>query len=203
MLSSPIGIVVTLVVVAVVGVVVVAIASVGLAISGGPGACTPGGGPISVTSANAQAFQQKWDAFDQLLESGSPSAVTFTESEVSSRADQFVKEETDVDVDDLRVCFHDGFAEVSGKLNSGIGVGAEIRMKGSVDLSSDPAKASVDKVEVGSVPGFLVDVAETIGLDANDGLDEVLGKLDLQHSYQVVFKEGTVEVTGSPKSSVT
>ena len=140
MLSSPVAVVVTLVFVAVVGVVVVAVVSAGLAISGGPGDCTPGGGPISVSAANAQAFQLKWDAFDQLLDAGSPSSVSFSESEVSSRADQFVREETDVDVDDLRVCFHDGFAEVSGKLNSGIGINSEVRIRGSVDLSSDRSR---------------------------------------------------------------
>ena len=196
MLSSPVAVVVTLVFVAVVGVVVVAVVSAGLAISGGPGDCTPGGGPISVSAANAQAFQLKWDAFDQLLDAGSPSSVSFSESEVSSRADQFVREETDVDVDDLRVCFHDGFAEVSGKLNSGIGINSEVRIRGSVDLSSDPATASVVKVEVGSVPGVLIDVAETVGLDANDALNEALGELTLEHSCQVVFSEGTVEVSG-------
>ena len=198
MLSSPVAIVVTLVVVAVVGVVVVAVVSVGLAITGGSGACTPGGGPITVSAANAQAFQQKWDAFDQLLDSGSPSSVTFSESEVSSRADRFVQDETGVDIDDLQICFHDGFAEVSGKLKSGIGINSEVRIKGSVDLSSDPAKAIVDKVEVGSVPGALVDVAETIGLDANDALNEALGELTLEHSYQAVFSEGAVEVSGQP-----
>ena len=124
--------------------------------------------------------------------------MTFNESEVSSRADQFLEEETGVDVDDLQVCFHDGYAEVSGKLQSGIGVGAEIRIKGTIDLSRDAATANVDKIEVGSVPGFLVDIAETIGLDANDALDEALEALNLQHSYQLEFSEGTVEVDGEP-----
>jgi hypothetical protein len=198
MLSSPVGIAITAIVAVVAGVIVVTVVSLGLAVTGSPGSCTPGGGPITVSDANVAAFQQKWDAFDQLLDAGSPTSATFSESEVTSRAAQFIEEETGVDVDDLQICFHDGFAEVSGKLSSGIGVGSKVRIQGTVDLSGERATASVDEVEIGAVPGLLVDVAETIGLDANDALNEALDELNLQHRYVPMFSEGSVEVSGRP-----
>lgn len=54
-----------------------------LAVSGSPGDCTPGGGPIVVDAANSAAFKQKWKGFNEALDAGSPSAVTLTESEIS------------------------------------------------------------------------------------------------------------------------
>ncbi len=78
---------------AIVGIVVLAIAFVVvvmvLAATGGPGACSPGGGVITVDGANAARFQEKWDAFDAILDRGSPSSVSFNESAPGSpRADR-------------------------------------------------------------------------------------------------------------------
>ncbi len=58
------------------------------------------GSALSVSAANAASFQQKWDDFDALLDGGTPSSVVFNESEVSSRANQYFTEESDLDLID-------------------------------------------------------------------------------------------------------
>lgn len=82
--SSPLGVAVGAIVTVAGAAVIFAGVNVILAFSGGPGDCTPGGGTITVNDANAQAFQDKWDAFDAQLDGGAPSSVPLNESEVTS-----------------------------------------------------------------------------------------------------------------------
>ena len=195
--TTPLGSILTLAGIFVGGVIGLVLISTVLAVAGGPDSCTPGGGPITLSTANADSFQAKWDGFNSILDSGSPSSITFNESEVSSRTDQYIREETSVNIDDLRICFHDGSGEASGKLKA-VGVGAHVLMSGSVDFSANPATAEINNIEVGSVPGFLIDLAELAGADANDALNEVLDSLILDHSYTVIFSEGEIQVNGQP-----
>src|SRR3990172_6831835 len=74
-----------------------------LAFTGGPAPCTPGGGPITVDAANADAFDGKWDSFNATLDGGSAAAVNFNDSEISS----FVDLEVGSPLSRPRVCIHD------------------------------------------------------------------------------------------------
>ena len=166
-----------------------------LAFSGGPGDCTPGGGPITVSGANAQAFQDKWDAFDAQLDGGAPSSVTFNESEISSRADQYITDETDVDFKNVRVCIHDGFGEGTGTLGVLLGVDTKVKIKGTMDLSGDHPVAKIDDIEIGNVPGFITGAIEGL---VEDAVDEVVKEIDLKHTYTPTLTEGDARIDGQP-----
>lgn len=168
-----------------------------LIIIGGPGSCSPGGGPITLSPSNARAFDQKWESFTALLESGSAASVTFSESEVTSRADQFVNEQKDGVFQDIRVCFHEGYGQASGKL-AALGIEVEVRLKGSIDFSQSPALADIQEIELGSVPGFMIDLAEVAGADANNAVNKILAELNITRSYTLTFSEGEIQIEGQP-----
>ena len=168
-----------------------------LAFSGGPGDCTPGGGTITVSAANAAMFQQGWDDFDAVLDGGSTSSEIFDESEVSSRANQFFTEESNLDLKDVRVCIHDGYGEASGRLDAILGLGVEIKLKGNVDLTGDNPKLDIDDIEFGRVPGFLVDLADSIA-NFEDDMDLALEDIKLKHDYSYSLTEGQAVIDGAP-----
>jgi hypothetical protein len=73
---SPLGIAIgAILTVAVVAVIFVGV-NVILAFTGGPGACTAGSGTITINDTNAQAFQDKWDASEAILDGGSVSSIS-------------------------------------------------------------------------------------------------------------------------------
>ena len=168
-----------------------------LAFSGGPGQCTPGGGIIIINDANADSFDQKWDAMDAALDSGSPDSITLNESEISSRADRYFTEEASIDLKDVRVCIHDGFGEATGTLDAILGLDVEVKLKGTVDLTGDAPQTEIDDIDFGSVPGWLIDVSDAIfGVesDINGALDDI----ELKHGYTATLTEGQVRIDGTP-----
>lgn len=193
--SSPLGIAVGTIVTVVAAAVIFAGVNVILAFTGGPGDCTPGGGTITVSDANATAFQVKWDAFDAQLEGGAPSSVPLNESEVSSRADQFLHDETDVGFEDVRVCIHDGFGEATGKLEAFLGLDTKVKIKGSLDLSGEHPQARDLEIEIGNVPGFITGGIEGF---VEDAVDEALKEIDLKHTYTPTLMEGDARIDGQP-----
>ena len=193
--SSPLGIAVGAILTVVAAAVIFAGVNVILAFSGGPGDCTPGGGTITVNDANAQAFQDKWDAFDIQLDGGAPSAVTLNESEVSSRANQYLRDETDVDFEDIRVCIHDGFGEATGSLEAFLGLDTKIKIKGNVDLTGENPEARDLEIEIGNVPGFITGAIEGL---VEDAVDEALEDIDLKHTYTPTLTEGEAQIDGAP-----
>jgi hypothetical protein len=193
--TSPLGIALGAILTVIVAALIFAGVNVILAFSGGPGSCTPGGGPISVTVANAVTFQERWDSFDDILDTGSPSAVTFNETEISSRADQYITQETDVDFKDIRVCIHDGFGEGTAKLEAFLGLDTEIKVTGSLDLTGDSPVAQIDDIEIGNVPGFITGAVEGL---VEDAIDEALEDINLKHTYTPVLSEGQAQIDGQP-----
>ncbi len=167
-----------------------------LAFSGGPDPCNPGGGPITVDAANAAKFQEKWDAFDIILDGGSPSSVTFNESEVTSRADQYITDETDVDFKDIRICIDDGFGEATGSLEAILGLETDIKVSGTLDLTGDHPVAKDVDIEIGNVPGFITDAIEGF---VDDAIDEALEDIELSHTYTPALTEGEAKIDGVPK----
>jgi hypothetical protein len=174
----------------VVGVVVMA-----FAIVGGPDACTPGGGPIVVSEANADAFQTKWDAFDATLDSGATASVTFTESEVTSRAIRVM--EGDLDDQDFlqnfRVCLHDGYGEISGTVNMPAFTDVKYRVRGTAQIDRE-LKVNVEEVEVGSVPGFFTD---WLG-DRIDRTADLFDEGEFDHRYVLTLSGGQAQIDGTP-----
>ncbi len=168
-----------------------------LAFSGGPGECTPGGGPITLSAANADSFDQKWDEMDATLDSGSPSSITLSESEISSRADRYFAEETVLDLTDVLVCIHDGYGEATGTLDAILGLDIEVKLKGTVDLTGDAPKTDIDDIDFGSIPGFLIDVSDAIfGIESD--INEALDDITLKHTYTATLTEGQVRIDGTP-----
>ena len=165
-----------------------------LAVAGGPGACTPGGGPISITAANATAFQDKWDAMDDTLDMGQAASADFNESEVSSRADNYISDESDAPFEDVRVCLHDGFGEGSAKL-SVLGIDVEVKVTGTMTLTGTTPVANITKIEVGAVPGFATDLIEGI---VEDAIEEGLKDIELNHDYAPTISEGNANIQGTP-----
>ena len=165
-----------------------------LAVAGGPGACTPGGGPISITAANATAFQSKWDAMDDTLDMGQAASADFNESEVSSRADNYISDESDAPFEDVRVCLHDGFGEGSAKL-SVLGIDVEVKVTGTMTLTGTTPVANITKIEVGAVPGFATDLIEGI---VEDAIEDGLKDIELNHDYAPTISEGNANIQGTP-----
>jgi hypothetical protein len=193
--SSPLGIALTAILVIVIAAVIFVGANVILAFSGGPGPCTPGNPPITVNAANADGFQQKWDDFDAVLDGGSPSSVTLNESEVTSRADQYIRDETDVDFTDVRICIHDGFGEATAKLEAILGLETKVKVKGNLDLSGDHPQALDLEIDIGNVPGFITNTIEGF---VEDAVDEALEDIDLSHTYTPTLTEGNAQIDGVP-----
>ncbi len=193
--SSPLGIALTAILVIVIAAVIFVGVNVLLAFSGGPGPCTPDGGPITVNAANAAMFQEKWDAFDVILDGGSPSSVTFIESEVTSRADQYISEEADVDFKDVRICIHDGFGEATAKLEAILGLETKVKIKGNLDLNGDHPEALDLEIDIGNVPGFITNAIEGF---VEDAVDEALEDIDLSHTFTPTLTEGQAQIDGVP-----
>ena len=193
--SSPLAIALTAILVIVIAAVIFAGVNVILALSGGPGPCTPGGGPITVNAANADGFQQKWDGFDAVLDGGSPSSASFDESEVTSRADQYISDETDVDFVDVRICIHDGFGEATAKLETILGLETKVKIKGNLDLSGDHPETLDLEIDIGNVPGFITNAIEGF---VEDAIDEALENIDLSHTYTPTLTEGNAQIDGVP-----
>ncbi len=183
---------------AIVGIVILAIVFVVvvivLAAAGGPGACSPGGSVITVDGANAARFQEKWDSFDTILDRGSPSSVSFNESEITSRFDQFIKENSN-DVRDIRVCIHEGFGEFSGTLEAFAGIDAKFSSSGNASFDGPHPDVEFIDIDIGNVPGWLLKPFEGL---LEDAVEELIEKIDLTHSYMPTLAEGQAQVAGVP-----
>ena len=161
-----------------------------LAFTGGPGPCTPGGGPITVSAANADAFDGKWDGFNATLDGGSAATVNFNESEISS----FVGREVGDPFSDPRVCIHDGYGEGTASLEI-LGFDAKIRVKGNMDLTGAHPVALIDDIEVGNVPDFITGLVENF---VEDAIEDETKKVDLDHPMTPTLTEGDAKLDGTP-----
>lgn len=188
--SSPLGIVLGVVTATGVVIVVVVVAGAALAFTGGPGPCTPGGGPITINAANAQIFDDKWMAMNDALDAGSPASATFSESEVSS----YVDREVGSPFSDPLICIHDGFGEGTATLDI-LGLSAKIKVTGNVDLSGEHPEAVDVDVEVGNVPGSLTGFIESF---IEGYIDDETNKVDLDHTYTSTPTEGQALIDGTP-----
>jgi hypothetical protein len=196
MFSSPLGII-TSVIVGIVMIVFIFVIITGvLAFTGGPSACTPGGtAPIENNDANAAAFDAKWDEMDLSLDGGTAASATFTESEVTSRANRFIEDEGG-DIADVQVCIYDGSGAATGEVDLPIG-NAKFKVTGTVDLTGEHPEAQFDDIELGNIPGVIMDPFESA---VEDAIQELLDDINLDHTYTVELKPGEAVVSGTPST---
>src|SRR4051794_14318911 len=104
-----------------------------LAFHGSPAKC---GGSREVTASEllAQSYEQRWLAFQQQLTSGRPASITVTDSEATSRTQNFLAT-SGAPVHGVRLCFVPGGADVNGTLSPPFGPDIAVRLKGSADLN--------------------------------------------------------------------
>lgn len=175
---------------------VVPVVVVGLIFVGGPSMDeTCDGRAVVISAAGTAAFDTKWDTFDAALDAGTPSTVSFNESEITSRAETFLLE-NDVDVEGLLVCLRSGEGEAVGEFDFPIlPGGVRARIRGTVDLSGSSPELDVTDFDVGSVPGFFANLARgAITGAAQDALDD----LDLEHGLNLTLSDNEAALDGTP-----
>lgn len=166
-----------------------------LAITGSPGACDAEERTVTTSFQFAADYEEKWDSMGALLDGGQPASATFSESEVTSRASVWL-EEQDAPIDDIMICFGDGTAATSAKIDIPFVPGnIDVLARGSLILAGTVADSEITDLEVGGLPGPITDLVE-------DFIDRVIKDqtedLDLDHSYTLVFTEGAVTISGVP-----
>lgn len=161
--------------------------------TGGPEPCEPGGGDLVINQANSDSFRGNWDEFHDAVDAGQAAAVTFTESEIASRAESWANEE-DTPFEDLRVCIHDGSGEATGELNV-LGLTVSARIVGTMTLSGENPEASIEDISVGNVPGFMLRPVE---FAIENAIEEGLTEIEIDHDYGLTIEEGRATVAVSP-----
>jgi len=139
----------------------------GLSFAGAP---APGcaDGDIPVSEAAAASFDQKWDAFEAAAKAG-PATVTFTEEELTSRAQRYV-EDRDLPVKNVQVhlCPGESKGQAVGEVKI-LGRYVDVVITGHLDTDRESPTVVIDKLTVGAVPrqitSWLVDrVEDTVDL---------------------------------------
>ena len=194
MFSSPLGIIFSVIAgIFLLFVVFVMVTGI-LAFTGGPDPCTPGGtAPIENNAANAAAFDAKWDQMDAQLDAGTPASITLTESEVTSRANTFIDEEGG-DIADVQVCIYSGSGAATGQVDLPVG-DAKFKVTGTVDLTGEHPVAEFDDIELGNIPGVIMDPFESA---VEEAIQELLEDIDLSHDYTVELRPGEAVISGTP-----
>ena len=174
---------------------VAAVALFFFAIAGSPGACGDETRPITTSDELASLFQDKWDGLDAALDAGQPASITFTESEVTSRAAAWLSEQ-DAPIDDVLICFDDDTASASAKIDIPFVPGdVDVLASGTLILTGDVVQVQVEEIEVGGLPSPLTDLVE----DFIDNIfEDQTEDLVLEHTYTLAFTEGAVTVSGLP-----
>jgi hypothetical protein len=171
-----------------------------LASTGGPEACEPRGGPLVVDDAQSASFRRKWHQFQDALNAanaGEPVEparfVAFTESEISSTANEYV-DDRHIPIDDIRVCLDQGYGTGTGTISI-LGFDTKVRLKGTLEFTEDSARPRVYEMEIGSVPGFMSAPLRRL---VNRQLDRVAVEIVNAHDYRVLIGEGSGAVGGTP-----
>lgn len=172
---------------------ILGVTTTALMATGGPEPCEPGGGELVINQANSDSFQRNWDSFQEAVDAGQAGAVTFTESEIASRAESWANEE-DAPFNDLRVCIHDGAGEATGEMKV-LGLTVSARIAGTLTLSGENPEATIEDISVGNVPGFLLRPVE---FAIENAIEEGLGEIEIDHDYGLTLEDGKATVAVSP-----
>lgn len=192
---QPIRLLATLLGIIVVGAPLAAVGLFIIAVAGDPGTCEAEGRPIVFSEAAAASYQTAWDGFQATLDSGQAATVTFNETEVSSRAQQWL-DERESRITELRICFTEGGAGASAKLDVPFMPGdIDVLVRGTLILTGDHVEVDIDEVEVGGLPGPLNDPVQSF---VDDVIEDETIDLELERDYQLAFSEGSVTVSEQP-----
>ena len=114
-------------------VVVVAI----LAFTGGPNLDAEcGDRQIDVSGQTSAAFDDRWDVFDDQVESGQRSTVRFDEAELTQRGQAFLIDENVEELKEVTIClFADGTAEAKGKVDVPVFPDLSAKIRGRITLA--------------------------------------------------------------------
>ncbi len=170
----------------------------------GPSSAADCGNPPRVVRPLAQLadqFQSKWDALNADLDRRGDGRATFTESEVTSRAERFLGDQLDAPFDDVIVCFvadsSGGRFEATARTAIRFLPNRTVRAKGTVDLSGAVPVVTIDDMDIGQIFGFVLDWAG-IKSALEDEINDQLATLSLAHGYQSDVAEASLGVTGAP-----
>jgi hypothetical protein len=166
-------------------------------------ATSPGLRDAPTDPALAQQFQERWDDFNARLDAGTAASVTFEEGQVTSRAAQWA-EETDAPLEDITVCIYDGIAQ--GRARAELPVLAkapligglfetDVSATGRMDLSGEHPEITIVEIEAGDIPDWAIGPVED---EIEEVVNERLSQYDIEHTYEVAYREGQVEITGQP-----
>ena len=176
---------------------IAAVAFFFVAIAGSPGTCEDEERPITTSLRLAATFQDKLDDLEATLDIGQSASATFTESEVTSRADLWLKDH-DAPIEEILICFGDGTASASAKIDIPFVPGdIDVLARGTLNLTGSVAEADVQDLEVGGLPGLLTDLVEDF---VNKVIEDQTEDLNLDHTYTLLFTEGQVTISGTPKA---
>lgn len=191
------------------GVVIFAV----LAASGGPdepaGACryreikpdspdSPALRNVITDPVLAQTWQERWEAY-RAEAAGQGAAITFDESEVTSRAREWLDDE-DIPLTKVTVCFYEG--QVEARATAEVPVASDIPLlggafetevsaRGTIDLSGEHPRIDITGIDAGSLPGFATGLVED---DIESLVNDELAHLTLEHAYDVTFTETRAEI---------
>lgn len=173
-------------------IVLVAIALL-LAFKDSPGECGAGRQVIT-NSALSQSYEQRWLQFQAQLTSGRPASLTVTDSEATSRTQDFLTT-NDAPVHNVRLCFVPGGADVNGTISAPFGPDIDVRLKGNADLGGRHPRANIDSIKIGGLPSFVT--RPFTGLVTRI-VDDQANRVELDHRLSVQTAEGNAEISGQP-----
>ena len=178
-----------------IGAPVAAIVFFVLAVTGSPGSCESAERPITPAQDQAIAFDLTWSQLNNALDAGQPSTATFTDTEVTSRARAWV-EQTNVDVQDLYVCFTVDGGAASAKIDVPFLPGdVDVLARGTLVLTGEHPVAEIDDIDIGGLPGPMTDFAESF---VNNLIEDQMEKIVLTHDFGLAFEEGQATISGQP-----
>jgi hypothetical protein len=152
---------------------------------------------VTVSEANARAFDTKLLMLEANLYRGQSDQATFDESELSSRAQEFL-DGSDIDVRDLRVCLDEGgsMARATGAVRlPHLPFRTRVEVVGTLDLSGEHPRLIVTDVHAGSMPGFITDrFRDSLTVAANEALQDI----PLDHPHVARAEDGQLTVSGQP-----
>ena len=139
------------------------------------------------------AFDQKWDALSDQLDSGGAATVTFSENEITARAVAFLRDESIDEIRNITLCIFSGVNEGEGEIRGTVDLpvlpDVDARLRGVMDLTGPSPPIEMTNIDIGSLPSFLTGPLEDAVADAvNAGLRET----GLSRSYAVVYETGAL-----------
>ncbi|MEO6197420.1 MAG: hypothetical protein ABIP58_04845 [Dehalococcoidia bacterium] len=159
---------------------------------------------ISNTAQLAESFDSSLQEAQAAVASGQATAtVTFSESQVSSRAASYLEETA---LQDVVVCFHDGSAEARATYQIPAVydvpvIGDDLftvyaTAEGSISFAGERPSIDITEIDAGRLPGFITDqVADLVEDEVNNEIDG----LQLDYAYEVTFTEGEAALTLRPR----